>query len=504
VSYPAWTISAIGVPASRHAARSIARDDKEGDVSEHPSAAAISAARSLRADIHGTVIVPGDPEYDDARAVWNGMIDRHPVAVVRVADATDVVAAIAFGRQHGLPIAVRGGGHNVAGNGTVDDGVVIDLAALDTVDIDEAGGTVRVGGGATLGMLDRATEPRGLVVAGGVVSETGVAGLTLGGGVGWLTRKHGLTIDNLVAADVVTANGELVHASQDENPDLLWGLKGGGGNFGVVTSFEFRSHSLPAPLYAGNIIHTRETWADALRFYAAWTAGQPDEMTSIITFITLPDGMLPPEVDGQPVMVIAFVWAGEDREAGERLIAPLAAYGPPAVVAIEPVSWLDWQSQVDAIVQKGIRAYWKNCYFDHLDEATIATIVEIVDRRVSPLVGVDIHHMGGAFGRVPEDDTAFTNRGAGFWLNLYAMWHDPAHDDANRRWARDSWAAMQPHAAEGMYVNFLGADGGGLEEIRDAARAAYGEHKLTRLTDLKDRYDPDNVFRLNHNIPPRG
>ena len=472
-----------------------------GEPQDFPFSAAASA---LRERIHGTVVVPGDAEYDEARAVWNGMIDRHPAAIVRVADVADVVTAIAFGREHALAIAVRGGGHNVAGNGTVDDGLVIDLAALDTIEVDRSLGTVRVGAGATLGGLDRATEPLGLVVAGGVVSTTGVGGLTLGGGVGWLTRPHGLTIDNLVSADVVTASGEVVHASETENPDLLWGLRGGGGNFGVVTSFEFRSHPLPAPLYAGAVIHTRDQWTNALRFYAGWTAELPDEMTSIITFITPPDEMMPPELHGQPVMIQGFMWAGVDREAGERLVAPLAAFGPPALVAIEPVGWLDWQSAFDAVVPKGTRAYWKNCYFDRLDEGAIGTIVDIASRRASPIAGVDIHHMGGAFGQVPEDATAFTNRGAGFWLNMYAMWHDPSGDDVNRRWARDSWAAMQPHAAEGMYVNFMGADGGSAADIREAARAAYGDRKLARLIELKDRYDPDNVFRLNHNIPPSG
>ena len=464
----------------------------------------VAAARALRERIHGTVVVPGDAEYDEARAVWNGMIDRHPGAIVRAADVADVVTGIAFARAHALAIAVRGGGHNVAGNGTVDDGLVIDLAELKTVDVDRSRGTVRVGPGVTLGDLDRATEPLGLVVAGGVVSTTGVAGLTLGGGVGWLTRTYGLTIDNLVSADVVTASGELVHASETQNSELLWGLRGGGGNFGVVTSFEFLSHPLPTPLYAGAVIHTQAQWANALRFYAAWVADLPDEMTSIITFITPPDEMMPPELQGQPVMIQGFTWAGADREEGERLVAPLADFGTPALVAIEPIDWLAWQSAFDAVVPKGTRAYWKNCYFDRLDDGTIATIVDLAGRRASPITGVDIHLMGGAFGRVPEDATAFTNRGAGFWLNLYAMWHDAAEDDANRRWARDSWTAMQPHAAEGMYVNFMGAEGGSAGDIREAARAAYGDRKLARLTALKDRYDPDNVFRLNHNIPPSG
>ena len=469
-----------------------------------PKPATIEAARRLREAIHGTVVVPGDPAYDDARAVWNGMIDRRPVAVVRVAAVTDVVAAIGFARDHDLAIAVRGGGHNVAGNGTVDGGLVIDLGGLRDIEIDDDRRTVRVGAGASLGDLDRATAPLGLIVPGGVVSMTGVAGLTLGGGVGWTTRTYGLTIDNLVSAELVTADGSILHVDDVTEPDLFWGLRGGGGNFGVVTSFEFRSHPLPDPLYAGAVIHTAEQWADALTFYAGWVASLPDEMTTIVTFITPPSGFLPPELDGQPVMLIGFNWSSPDRAEGERLVAPLAAFGPPAVVAIEPVAWVDWQSAVDAIVPKGTRAYWKNCYFDQLDAATIATIVDIANRRASPITGVDIHHMGGAFGRVPEDATAFSNRSAGFWLNMYALWTDPAGDDANRTWARESWAAMQPHAAAGMYVNFLGTEGGDEVAIREAALAAYGERKLARLTAIKDRFDPKNVFHMNHNIRPSG
>jgi hypothetical protein len=239
-----------------------------------------------------------------------------------------------------------------------------------------------------------------------------------------------------------------------------------------------------------------------LAFYAGWVEGLTDAMTTIVTFITPPSGFLPPELDGQPVMIVGFNWSSTDRAEGERLVAPLAAFGPPAVVAIEPVAWVDWQSAFDSVVPKGTRAYWKNCYFDRLDEATIATIVDIAGRRASPITGVDIHHMGGAFGRVAEDATAFSNRDAGFWLNMYALWDDPRDDEANRTWARASWAAMQPHAAAGMYVNFLGTERGGVAAVHDAALAAYGEAKLARLTALKDRFDPENMFHMNHNIPP--
>jgi FAD/FMN-containing dehydrogenase len=456
----------------------------------------------FRSGFRGQVFEPADAGYDAARQIWNASISKRPGIIARCSGTADVIDCIGLARAHNLLTAIRGGGHNVGGRALCDDGLVIDLSQMNSVFVDDAKRTVRVQGGATLGDMDCETHVFGLAVPCGIVSKTGIGGLTLGGGVGWLTRAYGLSIDNLVSADVVTADGELLHASETENQELLWGLRGGGGNFGVVTSFEFLSHPLPTPLYAGAVIHTQAQWANALRFYAEWTADLPDEMGSIVTFFTPPDEMLPPELQGQPVMIQGFTWAGDDRAEGERLVAPLAAFGPPALVAIEPVGWLDWQSAVDAVVPKGTRAYWKNCYFDRLDEGTIATIVDLAGRRVSPIDGVDIHHMGGAFGRVSEDATAFTNRGAGFWLNIYAMWHDASEDDANRRWARDSWAAMQPHAVEGMYVNFVGVEGGSAADIRDAARAAYGDRKLGRLTALKNRYDPDNVFRLNHNIPP--
>jgi FAD/FMN-containing dehydrogenase len=465
-----------------------------------PAAAGLDGAADLRRAVLGRVVLPGDAGYDDARAVWNGMIDRRPAAIVRVASAQDVIAALRFGRERGLRIAVRGGGHNVAGNGTVDGGLVIDLAALKGVEVDAASRTVRVGPGATLGDVDRATRPHELAVPVGVVSATGVGGLTLGGGVGWLTRRHGLTIDNLLAADVVTVEGERVRASEDENPDLFWGLRGGGGNFGIVTSFEFRAHPLAREVFAGGVFHRRDRWADALSFYGAWCASLPDELTSIVSFIDVPDEWLPAELHGVPLMMIAFAWAGDDHAAAEQAVAPLRAFGPPAHEIIEPTEWLSWQSSLDEAFPRGVRAYWKSLSFDHLDAATTTIIATHSAGRLSPVTGVDVHHMGGAFGRVPEDATAFPNRSAGYWLNIYAVWTDEAEDDAQRRWVRAFWDEMQPHAATGQYVNFLGLEDGA--DTRQAALRAYGPDKLARLTALKNRYDPGNVLALNHNVPP--
>ena len=449
----------------------------------------------LRADMAGTV-AEGDPAYEDARRVWNGMIDRRPVAVVRAREVSDVARVIAVARASGLPLAVRAGGHNVAGNGTVDRGIVLDLGALRSVEVDAAARTVRVDAGATLADLDAATQAHGLVVPSGVISATGVAGLTLGGGVGWLTRPYGLTIDNLLAADVVTASGETVHASQNENADLFWGLRGGGGNFGVVTSFTFRAHPLGPDVFAGNLVYGRERWPDALRAYAAWTARLPDALNSIVSF------MVPPpewEMGDDVLMLVGFIWAGDESAEAKGLVDELAAAAVPDADVREPTTWIAWQSAADSLFPKGVRAWWKNAALDELDDGAIETIAEHAGRLTGPGTAADIHHFGGAFARVPEDATAFPNRSAQYWLNVYGFWTDPAQDAARIAWVRGFHAAMEPHAAPGEYVNFLGRDERG--DARARALAAYGPGTLDRLTALKRRYDPTNLFRLNHNIP---
>lgn len=459
------------------------------------------AVTSLRARLRGPLIVPADDGYDQARRVWNGMIDRRPAAIVRAARAADVVAALHFGREQDLRIAVRGGGHNVAGHGTVDGGIVIDLGAIKGVRVDPVAGRVQVGPGVTLGELDRETQAFGLAVPAGVFSPTGVAGLTLGGGLGWLTRRYGLSIDNLISADVVTADGRLVHASEDEESELFWGIRGGGGNFGIVTSFEFRAHPLGPAVLAGAVFHRRPRWADALRFYADWAPGLRDELTTIISFITPPPAWLPDELSGETLMVVGFAWAGSDPADAESTLAPLRAFGPPDFEIVEPTQWVDWQSSIDELSPKGVRAYWKNASFDRLDEATIDTIIEGASRIPAARSGVDIHHLDAAFARVPENATAFPNRTARYWLNIYAVWDDPADDAPAKMWARRFHAKMRPYGAAGEYVNFLGAEDRGADP-HEQALAAYGPEKLARLVALKDRFDPDNVFRLNHNIPP--
>jgi len=455
------------------------------------------ALDALRRDLAGTVVRPGDAAYDDARHVWNGMVDRNPAAIVRAASIADIAPTIRVVQDLGLLLAVRGGGHNVAGNGTVDDGIVLDLGALAAVEVDPAMREVRVGPGATLADVDRATEPHGLAVPIGV-SGTGVAGLTLGGGVGWLTRAHGLSVDNLLSAEVVTAGGELLHASPAENAELFWGLRGGGGNFGVISGFTFRAHPLGPDILSGNFVYGAPQWTEALRAYAAWTADLPDAMTSIISFVVPPEDW---DLGDELLMLVGFVWASPDRAEGERWIDRLRAASRPNAEVLHPTTWTGWQSAADGLFPKGSRAYWKNTSFDRLDDLTIGTLVDHARELTWRGTAFDIHHMAGAFGRVPEDDTPFPNRAAQYWLNIYGFWADAADDARRTAWVRQFAADMEPHASGGLYLNFLGREHDPVEAA-SSALAVYGRAKLDRLVALKRQYDPGNLFRLNHNIPP--
>jgi FAD/FMN-containing dehydrogenase len=450
----------------------------------------------LKTAIQGRLLVRGDAGYDDGRRVWNGMIDKHPELIVQAASTADVGPTIALARETGLPLAIRGGGHNVAGNGTVDGGIVLDLGGLDAVEVDPEARLVRTGPGATLADVDGATAPHDLAVPIGVVSGTGIAGLTLGGGVGWLTRRYGLTVDNLVSAEVVLATGEQVTASETDHPDLFWGLRGGGGNFGVVTSFTYRAYPLDQNVFAGTFIYEQPRWREALQAWIAWAADAPDDLTTIATF------MVPPadwELGDQVKMFLGFAWAGADRTAGETAVERLRAATPPDVAVIEPTTWLAFQSAFDAAMPQGVRAYWRNASFERFDDTAIDALVEHCGRQAWFGTAADLHHMGGAFGRVADVATPFPNRSAGYWLNIYGFWADPADDPARIAWVKGFSDAMQPHAMAGQYVNFLGHDD---VDAKQKALAAYGPAKLERLRAVKRRYDPENLFRINHNIAP--
>ncbi len=454
------------------------------------------AITDLRAAVAGPVVEPDEAGYDEARAVWNAMIDKRPRVIVQAASAADVAPTIAFARATGLPLAIRGGGHNVAGNGTVDDGVLLDMGAIRSVTVDPVARLVRVEAGATLADIDQATEPHALAVPVGVVSGTGIAGLTLGGGVGWLLRPCGLTIDNLVSADVVLASGEHVTASAEDHPDLFWGLRGGGGNFGVVTSFTFRAYPLEPDVFAGTLIYERPRWGEALRNYARWTATAPDDVTTLVTF------MVPPadwELGDRPLMFLGFAWAGADRAAGEATVASLRAGSEPDVAVLDPTRWITFQSAFDSAMPDGVRAYWRNASFAGLGDAIIDGIVEWAGAQAWVGTAADLHHMGGAFGRVPEDATAFPNRAAQFLLNVYGFWGAASDDPARVAWVKGFSDSLRPLAMDGQYVNFLGHDD---DPAQAKALAAYGPAKLERLRAVKRRYDPENLFRINHNIAP--
>lgn len=455
------------------------------------------ALEALRTRLTGALVEPDDPLYDEARRVWNGMIDVRPRAVARAGSAADVDLVLAAAQHTGLPLAVRGGGHNVAGHGTVEGGLVLDLGALRRVDVDPATRRVTVAPGATLADVDRATAPHGLAVPVGVVSATGIAGLTVGGGVGWLTRSNGLTLDNLVGAEVVTGTREHLHVDARHNPDLFWGIRGGGGNFGVVTSFTFLARRLPPSVLGGNLVYRRAHWRAALQAYARWTADLPDEMNSIVSMLRLPPGF---GMGEEPLLIVGFTWTSPDHEDGLRLIERLRADAPPDEEEVGPVQWPEWQSAMDELFPRGARGYWKNASFSRLDDEVVDALVGVAGEVTWFGTGIDIHHMEGFFGRVPAGATAFPNRSSRYWLNVYGYWLDPAEDVRLTAFARRAHAAMAPFAELGQYVNFLGAEQGPVTP--EAARQAYGERTHRRLVELKDRYDPGNVLRLNHNIVP--
>jgi len=460
------------------------------------STIAISAqdVETLRKRVGGNVFARGDPGYDEHRPIWNAMVDVFPALLVRVASARDVAAILEFAYSRALPLAVRGGGHNVAGNGTVPDGVVIDLSPLNSVEVLADQATVRVGRGATLADVDRATSAFGLAVPLGVVSRTGVGGLTLGGGLGWLTRAHGLTVDNLLDARVVTVGGSQVYASED--PELLWGLRGGGGNFGVVESFTFRAHRLGPEVYGSNLIYRAPRWPAALTAWEMWTRALPDEMQSIITVLAPPPEL---QVGAEPVLIIASAWAGPDLGDGERLVAGLRSMATPDEEESGPVHWTEWQSAVDFLFPRGVRAYWKNSSFDRLDGPVIDALVRRGVEQTWRGTAFDIHHMGGAFARVPAGDTPFPARTARFWLNIYGFWREPGDDGARTAFVRDFASDVAPFVTGGRYVNFTSREH---HWPRAAAEAFYDPTTLARLVALKRRYDPGNLLRRNHNIPP--
>jgi FAD/FMN-containing dehydrogenase len=446
----------------------------------------------------GDPITPDHPGYDDARAVWNGTVDRRPRLIARCRGTADVAAAVRFARARDLEIAVRGGGHNVAGTAVCDDGIVIDLSAMRAVSVDPVERIAQVQGGALWGDVDHETQAHGLATTGGIVSHTGVGGVGLGGGIGWLMRKHGLTVDNLVEAEVVTAEGDIIRASADDHPDLFWALRGGGGNFGVVSSFRFALHPIGPIVMAGPVFWTAEDTADVLRFYRDFAADAPDELGTIVRLGTIPP--LPgvgEDMQFRPAIAVASCYAGP-VEAGERALRELRHFGAPLVDLVGPTPYVDHQSGIDDTVPHGWHYYWKATNLTGLSDAVIDIVAEHAYGATSPRSYAAMFHMGGAVARASRGATAYPGRDVDHNIVIDAVWL-PDQDDtvgaAETAWARRFLDALESHRA-GVYVNFLDSD--------DTSRVheAYGDANYRRLVEVKAKYDPENLFRNNKNIPP--
>ena len=457
-----------------------------------------SVIQSFIEKLDGPVILPGDSDYDENRALWNAMLDKRPTLIARCHSAADVTASVNLAREQGLPVAVRGGGHNVAGLASVDDGLMIDLSPMNAVHVDPVACTAHVHGGAIWGDVDRRTQEFSLATPSGIISTTGVGGLTLGGGFGWLSRKYGLTSDNVLSADVVTADGELRKADPEQNSDLFWAIRGGGGNFGVITSFEFRLHRVGPEVLFGPTVYRLEDAAEVLRHYRDFSREAPNECTVYADFLTAPPlPFLPEEVHGTTVLFLIQLHAGE-AETGETTLRPLRRFGNPVADAVAPTSYAEAQSRSDPLFPKGGRYYWKSHNFAALTDNTIDALVGSAAAMPTPQCDILIQQQGGRIGDLAPDATAYRHRDTGFVVTLGGRSDQPEQDGECIAWAREAHAALDEHADAGVYVNFLGHD-----ESEERQRAAYGEN-TGRLRKIKAKYDPGNFFQVNHNIEPAG
>jgi FAD/FMN-containing dehydrogenase len=450
---------------------------------------------ALAGSMKGALLHPSDAGYDESRIIWNAMIDRRPALIARCESTADVKHAVDFARNHGLLLSIKGGGHNIAGNAVCDNGLTIDLSRMNYVRVDSEEKTAAVGPGATLGDVDGETQKYGLATPTGINSTTGIAGLTLGGGFGWLSRKHGLTVDNLIGAEVVTANGEILRVNADEHPDLFWALRGGGGNFGVVTEFNFRLHEVGPELLSGLVVYPLEQAKDALLKYREIAAGFTDE-TAVWSVLRLapPLPFLPEEVHGKPVIVFALCHAG-DPDEGREAIEPIRHLGTPYGEHIGVQPFAAWQQAFDPLLTPGARNYWKSHNFLELADGAIDLLVKYAAEVPSPHCEIFVAHLGGQTNRVAPDATAYSHRDAEFVVNVHGRWETEAEDDRGISWSRDFYRDSTPFATGGVYVNFM------TEEETDRIGAAYGPN-WDRLVEVKRRYDPNNLFRMNQNIQP--
>lgn len=455
----------------------------------------IDSVPGFRKLITGTVLLPGEHGYDEHRAIWNGMFDKKPAVIARCLSSDDVAEAVRFARKHQLQIAVKGGGHNSAGNAVCDDGIVIDLSLMQNVEVNPDRQTAKVEGGCLLGSADEATQKHGLAVSAGIVSHTGVGGLTLGGGFGWISRKYGLTIDNLLSVEMVTATGDVVQASASENEDLFWAARGGGGNFGIVTTFEFQAVDIGTEVFTGPIVKRFEDAADYFRFYREYVRTMPDEMTiwSVLRHAP-PLPFIPEEYHGKMVLLIPFVWLGDQAE-GEKLLQPIRDMGVNIGDGSGMKPWTGWQAAFDGLVEHGARNYWKSHHLKNLSDECIDAVLSYASRLPHGESEVFIPHMEGAPSRIDPLSTAFPHRNTPFLLNIHTRWREATDDDRCVAWAKEFHDATRPFS-QGVYVNFLS------EEGKDRVREAYTAEVWDRLVEVKRRWDPENVFRMNQNIPP--
>ena len=445
--------------------------------------------------IEGPVILPGQSDYDDARAIWNGMFDKKPAIIVRCLQANDVSQSVKYARENQLLIAVKGGGHNSAGNAVCDDGIMIDLSLMQQVDVDPEDRTVKVEGGCLLGAVDEATQEYGLAVSAGIISHTGVGGLTLGGGFGWISRKYGLSVDNLLAVTMVTADGSIIRVSSVENSDLFWAIRGGGGNFGIVTTFEFRAANIGTEVYTGPVVKRFEDLKEYIRFHRDYVRKLPDEMTVwMVVRHAPPLPFIPEEYHGKLVVLIPFVWLGDEKE-GERLIQPIRDFGETIGDGSGIKPWSGWQAAFDGLVSHGARNYWKSHHIKELPDDCIDILSTFAAKMPSDECEIFIPHMEGAPAQIHPSSTAFPHRNTPFLLNIHTRWQDVSDDKRAIAWARDFHEATRPFS-QGVYVNFLS------EEGADRVKEAYTQEVWDRLVEAKNKWDPENVFRMNQNIAP--
>ncbi|MBW2196523.1 MAG: FAD-binding oxidoreductase [Deltaproteobacteria bacterium] len=448
---------------------------------------------TLKNNVKGQIVLPDDPNYNEVREIWNAMIDRRPAVIVQCAEADDVPHAISYARENGLEISIRGGGHNIAGSSLCDNGVVIDFSNMTTVSVDAQKRRAYVEPGATLGDFDKALQAHGLATPVGINSTTGIAGLTLGGGFGWLTRKYGMTIDNLVSAEMVTADGRKIQVSEDENTDLFWAIRGGGGNFGVITQFEFALYPVGPEILAGLLVFPMDQAKQVLEKYREFVKSAPEELNIWVILRKAPPlPFLPENVHGKEVIVLAIFYAGDIAE-GERLISPLRSFGDAYGEHIGTQPYAQWQQAFDPLLTPGARNYWKSHNFTELSDGALDSMIEFAGKLPSPQCEIFVGLIEGAANRVPSDAMAYGHRDAKFVLNVHGRWDEAAQDETCIAWARAFFKASAPYASAGAYVNFMTGDEG------DRVAAAYGVN-FARLQQIKKKYDPENIFHNNQNI----